>query len=153
MTMGGRAAERVVFDKISTGAQSDLDTATKQAFSMVVVYGMSEKIGNLSYYGMMQQNSFSKPYSEATARIIDEEIKEIVDSQYERAQKLLTEKIDLLHILAERLLEKEVLFKDDLVDLIGPRPFEEDKVDFTTVKKEDEKIVDDSSNKSEEIKD
>ena len=131
MTMGGRAAEKVIFNKISTGAQSDLDTATKQAFSMVIVYGMSEKIGNLSYYGMMQQNSFSKPYSEATARIIDEEIKRIVDSEYERAQKLLIDKIDLLHLLTERLLEKEVLFKDDLVELIGPRPFEEDRIDFT----------------------
>ncbi len=131
MTMGGRAAERVIFDKISTGAQSDLDTATKQAFSMVVIYGMSEKIGNLSYYDMMKQNSFSKPYSEATARIVDEEIKDIVDTQYVRAQELLKDKEDLLHILAKTLLEKEVLFKDDLVELIGPRPFVEDKVDFT----------------------
>jgi len=131
MTMGGRAAERVVFDKISTGAQSDLDTATKQAYSMVVIYGMSKKVGNISYYGMMQQNSFSKPYSEATAQLIDEEIRSIIDGQYERAQQLLLEKIDLLHLLAKRLLEKEVLFKDDLVELIGPRPFEEDRVDFT----------------------
>jgi cell division protease FtsH len=131
MTMGGRAAEKVIFDKISTGAQSDLDSATKQAYSMVVIYGMSEKIGNLSYYGMMQENSFSKPYSEATARVIDIEIKDIVDTQYARAQKLLEEKEDLLHILAKELLEKEVLFKDDLVALFGERKFEEDKIDFT----------------------
>ena len=131
MTMGGRAAEKVIFNKISTGAQSDLDSATKQAYSMVVIYGMSEKIGNLSYYGMMQENSFSKPYSEATARVIDLEIKDIVDFQYARAQKLLAEKEDLLHILAKTLLEKEVLFKDDLVALFGERKFEEDKIDFT----------------------
>lgn len=131
MTMGGRAAEKVIFNKISTGAQSDLDSATKQAYSMVVVYGMSEKIGNLSYYGMMQENSFSKPYSEATARVIDLEIRDIVDAQYARAQKLLEDKVDLLHILAKALLEKEVLFKDDLVELFGERKFEEDKIDFT----------------------
>ncbi len=131
MTMGGRAAERVIFDAISTGAQSDLDTATKQAYSMVVVYGMSEKVGNLSYYNMMQDNAFAKPYSDETARIIDMEIKDIVDGQYKRAIDLLTEKEEQLHLLAKTLLEKEVLFKDDLTRLLGPRKFPEDKIDFT----------------------
>ncbi|MGB1315713.1 MAG: ATP-dependent metallopeptidase FtsH/Yme1/Tma family protein, partial [Chitinophagales bacterium] len=131
MTMGGRAAERVIFDAISTGAQSDLDTATKQAYSMVVVYGMSEKVGNLSYYNMMQDNAFAKPYSDETARIIDMEIKDIVDGQYQRAIDLLTEKEEQLHLLAKTLLEKEVLFKDDLTRLLGPRKFPEDKIDFT----------------------
>jgi len=131
MTMGGRAAEKVIFNAISTGAQSDLDTATKQAYSMVVVYGMSEKVGNVSYYNMMQDNAFSKPYSDETARVIDLEIKDIIDSQYQRAIKLLTEREDQLHLLAKTLLEKEVLFKDDLTQLLGERKFSEDKIDFT----------------------
>lgn len=133
MTMGGRAAERVVFDAISTGAQSDLDTATKQAYSMVVVYGMSEKVGNLSYYNMMQDNAFAKPYSDETARVIDLEIKDIVEGQYKRAIQLLKDKEEQLHLLAKTLLEKEVLFKDDLTKLLGPREFPEDKIDFTKV--------------------
>lgn len=135
MTMGGRAAEKVIFDKISTGAQSDLDTVTKQAYAMVVIYGMSEKVGNLSYYDMMNQNAFAKPYSDETARVIDTEIKNIVDGQYLRAQKLLIEKEDKLHLLAQTLLEKEVLFKDDLVRLIGERPFGKKKV-FTNDEKD-----------------
>jgi AFG3 family protein len=123
MTMGGRAAEKLVYNKISTGAVSDLDSATKMAYAMVVIYGMSEKVGNLSYYEMLSQNSFSKPYSEDTARVIDLEIKDIINEQYQRAQDLLKDKEKELHILAKTLLEKEVLFKSDLEELIGPRPF------------------------------
>lgn len=124
MTFGGRAAERVVFDKISTGAQSDLDQATKMAYSMISVYGMNEKVGNVSFYGM-QQDQFSKPYSDDTATLIDDEVRKLVESQYLRAQELLKDKRNELEILANELLEKEVLLKSDLVKLIGPRPAEE----------------------------
>jgi len=121
MTFGGRAAEKVVFDKISTGAQSDLDQATKMAYSMIAVFGMNEKVGNVSFYGM-QQDQFSKPYSDDTATLIDDEVRKLVESQYQRAQDLLKEKRNELEILANELLEKEVLLKSDLEKLIGPRP-------------------------------
>lgn len=124
MTMGGRAAEKVIFDKISTGAMSDLDSVTKSAYAAIMYYGMNEKVGNISFYDMLQNSSFSRPYSEATSNLIDDEARKMIDVQYVRAQKLLTEKIDLLKLLAEKLLEKEVLFKDDLVELLGKRPFE-----------------------------
>ena len=124
MTFGGRAAERVVFDKISTGAQSDLDQATKMAYSMISVFGMNEKVGNVSFHGM-QQNQFSKPYSDETATLIDDEVRAMLESQYLRAQNLLKEKRNELEILANELLEKEVLLKSDLVKLIGPRPADE----------------------------
>ncbi len=120
MTFGGRAAEKVIFDKISTGAQSDLDQVTKMAYGMVSVYGMSEKVGNVSFYGMQEQ--FSKPYSNETASMIDEEVRELVEKQYERAQKLLREKRNELEILANALLENEVLLKSDVERLIGERP-------------------------------
>jgi len=122
MTLGGRAAEKIVFDKISTGAQNDLDQVTKMAYGMVAVYGMNEKVGNVSFYGM-QQDNFTKPYSDETARLIDDEVRNMIESQYDRAQKLLTEKRTELNMLAEKLLEKEVLLKSDLEKLIGPRPF------------------------------
>ena len=129
MTLGGRAAERVIYNKISTGAQSDLDYVTKSAYNMVMVYGLSEKVGNVSYYDMMNQNSFHKPFAEDTQRIIDSEVKTIIDIQYQRAVNLLTEKRTELEKLANALLEKEVLFKDDLEAIIGPRPFEKNKLD------------------------
>ena len=122
MTMGGRAAEKIVFDKISTGAQSDLDQVTKMAYSMIAIYGMNEKVGNVSFYGM-QQDQFNKPYSDDTARLIDEEVRMMIDKQYERAQNLLTEKRDELNALANALLENEVLHKSDVERLIGPRPW------------------------------
>ncbi len=121
MTFGGRAAEKIVFDKISTGAQSDLDQATKMAYSMVAVFGMNEKVGNVSFYGM-QQDQFNKPYSDDTATLIDDEVRNLVESQYARAQKLLKEKRNELDILANALLENEVLLKSDVERLIGPRP-------------------------------
>jgi len=121
MTFGGRAAERVVFDKISTGAQSDLDQVTKMAYSMVAIFGMNEKVGNVSFHGM-QQDQFSKPYSDETASMIDEEVRKLVEEQYVRAQKLLKEKRNELEILANALLENEVLLKSDVERLIGPRP-------------------------------
>jgi AFG3 family protein len=124
MTFGGRAAERIIFDKISTGAQSDLDQATKMAYSMISVFGMNDKVGNVSFHGM-QQNQFSKPYSEATAALIDDEVRKMIEAQYLRAQNLLKDKRNELEILANELLEKEVLHKSDLVKLIGPRPADE----------------------------
>jgi len=124
MTLGGRAAEKIVFDKISTGAQNDLDHVTKVAYSMVTIFGMNKKVGNVSFYDMQNQNTFSKPFSEETSRIIDEESRAIIEQQYVRAQNLLQEKRHELDALANLLLEKEVLFKDDLEKLIGKRPFE-----------------------------
>ena len=125
MTLGGRAAEKIVFDKISTGAQNDLDQITKLAYGMVGIYGMNEKVGNVSFHGM-QQDSFQKPYSDETALLIDQEVRKMIDIQYERAQKLLTDRREELEKLAKLLLEKEVLLKSDLERLIGPRPFDVD---------------------------
>lgn len=115
-TMGGRAAEKVIFNKISTGALSDLEKVTKQARAMVTIYGLNDEIGNITYYDSSGQDSygFSKPYSEDTARKIDAEISKIIEEQYQRAIKVLTDNKDKLTTLAERLLEKEVIFKEDL---------------------------------------
>ena len=124
-TLGGRAAEKVMFDKISTGALSDLEKVTKQARAMVSVYGLNDAIGNLTYYDSTGQAdySFSKPYSEETAQKIDHEISEIIEKQYARAIEILKLSKDKLTELAERLLEKEVIFKDDLETILGKRPF------------------------------
>ena len=125
MTMGGRAAEKIIFDKISTGAMSDLDVVTKMSYAAIMYYGMNDKVGNISFYDMMNNNqSFSKPYSEATAKMIDEEARLMIDEQYQRAQQLLLEKRDLLDSLAQELLSKEVLFKDDLQRVLGKRPYD-----------------------------
>jgi len=126
MTLGGRAAESVIFDKISTGAQSDLDHVTKMAYGMIAVYGMNEKVGNVSFHGM-QQDQFNKPYSDETANMIDEEVRKLIDSQYERAKELLRTRAKELRLLAEQLLEKEVLLKSDVERLIGPPPHHVDK--------------------------
>lgn len=123
MALGGRAAEELTFGKISTGALSDLDSVTKIAYSMVTVYGMNEKVGNVSFY-KLSENSYDKPYSQKTAEIIDEEVRGIIDTEYKRALKLLTEKQSEMESLATLLLEKEVLFKDDLEKLLGKRPTE-----------------------------
>lgn len=125
MTFGGRAAEKNVFGKISTGAQSDLDQATKMAYSMIAVYGMNDKVGNVSFYGM-QQDQFNRPYSDDTATLIDDEVRKMVEEQYLRAQNLLKEKSKELEILAKQLLEHEVLLKSDVERLIGPRPSDQD---------------------------
>ena len=128
-TMGGRAAEKVVFDKISTGALSDLEKVTKQAKAMVTIYGLNEKIGNLTYYDSQgQEPNFTKPYSEKTSELIDEEISKLIEMQYERAIDILRKNIDKLHKLAEILLEKEVIFKDDMEDIFGKRPFVKPKM-------------------------
>jgi ATP-dependent Zn protease len=123
--MGGRAAEKVIFNNISTGALSDLEKVTKQARAMVTIYGLNEKVGNITYYDSsgQQEYSMTKPYSEQTAVIIDEEISKIIEEQYHRAIKILEENKDKLTQLAEILLEKEVIFKDDLEKIFGKRPF------------------------------
>lgn len=125
-TMGGRAAEKVMFDRISTGALSDLEKVTKQARAMVTIYGLNEQLGNITYYDSSGQNEygFTKPYSEETAQKIDQEISKMIEEQYQRAIKLLQDNKDKLTELAERLLDKEVIFKDDLEKIFGQRPFE-----------------------------
>lgn len=133
MALGGRAAESVIYNKISTGAQSDLDHVTKMAYSMVSVYGLDEKVGNVSFYGM-SQDQFQKPYSEDTATLIDNRVREIIDGQYERARQMLMEHRADLEVLAKALLEKEVIHKADIERLIGPRPFQ---IKGTTVKDEE----------------
>jgi cell division protease FtsH len=125
MTLGGRASESLTFEKISTGAQNDLQQVTRIAYSMVTVYGMNEKIGNVSFYDPAQENQFTKPYSEETSRLIDEEVRKLIDKAYEYTKELLTQKTTQLHLLAEALLEKEVLFQSDVEALIGKRPYEE----------------------------
>ena len=123
--MGGRAAEKVIFNKISTGALSDLEKVTKQARAMVTIYGLNEKLGNVTYYDSSGQNeyNFSKPYSEETAQTIDKEISNLIETEYQRAIKILEENKDKLEQLASILIEKEVIFKDDLETLFGKRPF------------------------------
>ncbi|MEQ5792847.1 ATP-dependent zinc metalloprotease FtsH [Muricauda sp. NFXS6] len=128
-TMGGRAAEKVMFNKISTGALSDLEKVTKQARAMVTIYGLNEELGNITYYDSSGQNEygFTKPYSEETAQKIDQEISKMIEKQYQRAIKLLDENKDKLTELADRLLDKEVIFKDDLEKIFGQRPFEKEE--------------------------
>jgi cell division protease FtsH len=124
MTFGGRAAEEIVFGKISTGALSDLERITKMAYSMVTVYGMNREIGNISFYDSKQSDyTFNKPYSDATAEKIDQEVKKIVETAYQRTKDLLTHHREHLEIIAKELLEKEILFQSDLERLIGKRPF------------------------------
>lgn len=128
--LGGRAAEEVAFGKISTGALSDLEKVTKQAYAMVTIYGLNEKIGNRSYYDSSGDSQFQKPYSDETARIIDEETSKIIEAAYVKAKELLSTHRDQLDRLAEKLLEKEVIFKDDLEAVLGARPWgEEAKVE------------------------
>ena len=134
--LGGRAAEKIMFDKISTGALSDLEKVTRQARAMVSVYGLNDTLGNITYYDSTGQteNSFTKPYSEKTAQVIDKEISDIIEMQYKRACDLLKKNKNKLKQLAERLLEKEVIFKDDLFNILGERPY-----DVKPDKKEDGK--------------
>ncbi len=128
MTLGGRASEEIFFNKISTGAQNDLQQITRTAYAMVTVYGMNEKVGNISFYDPQQETAFTKPYSDETARLIDDEVRKLIDSAYDRTKQLLTEKKTEVERLANALLEKEVLFQSDVEALIGKRPFEEKKV-------------------------
>jgi cell division protease FtsH len=143
-TMGGRAAEKIIFDKISTGALSDLEKVTKQAKAMVTVYGLNEKIGNITYYDSSGQNeyNFSKPYSEETAKVIDEEISKLIEGQYQRAIDILSVNREKLIQLADLLCEKEVIFKEDLENIFGKRPFE-----MTSISEELENTQKDSAEK------
>ena len=127
MTLGGRASEEIFFNKISTGAQNDLQQITRIAYAMVTVYGMNDKVGNVSFYDPQQENAFTKPYSEETSKIIDEEVRKLIDEAYERTKSLLREKRPQVEKLAEALLEREVLFQSDVEALIGKRPYEEKK--------------------------
>jgi cell division protease FtsH len=122
-TLGGRAAEQVIFGKISTGALSDLEKVTKQAYAMVGIYGLNDRIGNLSYYDSSGENQFTKPYSDVTARTMDEEVSKLVEAAYQRALHLLTENREKLEELAQLLLDKEVIFKEDLERVLGVRPY------------------------------
>jgi len=128
MTLGGRASEDIFFGKISTGAQNDLQQITRMAYSMVTVYGMNEKVGNVSFYDPQQENAFTKPYSDDTAKLIDFEVRHLIDTAYERTKQLLTARKEEVEKLANALLEKEVLFQSDVEALIGKRPFEDKKV-------------------------
>ena len=126
--LGGRAAEQIIFGKVSTGALSDLEKVTRQATAMVTVYGLSDKIGNISYYDSSGQNSgFNKPYSEQTARTIDEEVKELTEVAYQKALKVLEENKNSLTKLAQELLNKEVIFKEDLENIFGKRQWDKDE--------------------------
>lgn len=129
-TMGGRAAEKVIFDTISTGALSDLEKVTKQARAMITIYGLNEKLGNVTYYDSSGQSeyNFSKPYSEETAQVIDKEISDLIESQYQRAIQILNDNKDKLLELANILIEKEVIFKDDLETIFGKRPFDKEEI-------------------------
>lgn len=124
--LGGRAAEKVIFNKISTGALSDLEKVTKQARAMVTIYGLNDKLGNLTFYDSSGQSeyNFTKPYSEKTSELIDKEISNLIESQYQRAIDLLEANKDKLTQLASILLDKEVIFKDDLQKIFGDRPFD-----------------------------
>ncbi len=156
MTFGGRAAEAIVFGRISTGAQNDLDQITKMAYSMVAVYGMNENVGNVSFHGL-QRDQFNKPYSENTSSMIDEEVRKMVTEQFERAKALLTERREELESLAHALLDREVIVKSDLETLIGPRPYPEpEKVRLATkhdVEPQEEMAVSESNSNEEETKD
>ena len=131
MALGGRAAEEIVFGKISTGALSDLERITKMAYSIVSVYGMNKNIGNISFFDSKQSDyNFTKPYSESTAEKIDSEVKRIIDNAYTRTKNLLIEKREQLEKIAKKLLEKEILFQNDLEKLIGRRPFQDNRVNL-----------------------
>ena len=146
MTLGGRAAEEIFFGKISTGASNDLQQITRTAYAMVTVYGMNDKVGNVSYYDPSAENTFTKPYSEETGKIIDEEVRKIIDLAYQQTLVLLREKREEVEKLAKALLEREVLHQSDVEELIGKRPFGEKKL----LDVEDAEVVETSSNDNTE---
>ncbi|MFY0600293.1 MAG: ATP-dependent zinc metalloprotease FtsH [Cyclobacteriaceae bacterium] len=155
MALGGRAAEELIFNKISTGALSDLERITKLAYSIVTVYGMNEKIGNLSFYDSKQSEyNFTKPYSEATAEMIDQEVKALIEEAYDRTKKLLQKRNEELEIIAQELLEKEIIFQGDLERLIGKRPFDNQTTyeRFTNGDEEENEDEKENDNEIEEIK-
>jgi len=147
-TLGGRAAEQVVFNNISTGALSDLEKVTKRAQAMVTIYGLNDKIGNISYYDSSGQSeyNFGKPYSEHTAKTIDEEISKLIENQYQRAIRILTENKDKLEALAGKLLEKEVIFREDLEEIFGKRAWEPEEKENRPIENEPEETIGDTEN-------
>ena len=147
-TLGGRAAEQVVFNNISTGALSDLEKVTKRAQAMVTIYGLNDKIGNISYYDSSGQSeyNFGKPYSEHTAKTIDEEISKLIENQYQRAIRILTENKDKLEALAGKLLEKEVIFREDLEEIFGKRAWESEEKESRSIENEPEETIGDTEN-------
>ncbi len=151
-TLGGRAAEEIIFGEISTGALSDLEKVTKQAQAIVTIYGLNDKIGNISYYDSTGQSdySFSKPYSEATAQVIDQEISKIIEEAYVKAKEILSQNKEKLTQLAEALLEKEVIFKEDLETIFGKRPNSEAPIDSTEDNKVEEAGVVEETKSTEE---
>ncbi|MBN2635609.1 MAG: ATP-dependent zinc metalloprotease FtsH [Prolixibacteraceae bacterium] len=153
--LGGRAAEQLIFNKISSGAQNDLEKITKQAYAMVSIFGMSEKVGNVSFYDSSGQSdySFTKPYSEKTAELIDEEVKVIIDSQYERALQILKENAEGHKKLAELLLKREVIFSEDLEEIFGKRPWDTKHViPETNDKKVEEEVISEKVNEEKVLK-
>lgn len=153
--LGGRAAEKLIFGKISTGALSDLEKVTKQAYAMVSIYGLNDKIGNISFYDSQGRESFTKPYSDDTAKTIDEEVSKLIESQYQRALQILTDNQDKLTLLAEKLLEAEVIFKEDLEAIFGKRQWgieETPLLDSETLDEETSKMENETSeNQNTEI--
>jgi cell division protease FtsH len=150
MTLGGRASEEIFFGKISTGAQNDLQQITKMSYAMVTVYGMSDKIGNVSFYDPQQEQTFTKPYSEETGKLIDEEVRSLVDQAYQRTLSLLQEKKVEVEKIAQALLTREVLHQQDVEDLIGKRPYEEKKIFSDDETPTNSPSVDESSSSSEQ---
>jgi cell division protease FtsH len=142
--LGGRAAEEIMFGKISTGALSDLEKVTKQAYAMVTVYGLNERIGNRSYYDSRGENTFTKPYSEETARIIDEEVSAVIEKAYARAKDILATNREKLEALAQSLLKNEVIFKEDVERILGARPFASAVPTLVDSSQEDASAGDDS---------
>ena len=152
--LGGRASEHVNFGKISTGALNDLEKVTKQAFNMVAYFGLNDKIGNISYYDStgQQEYSFQKPYSEKTAQIIDQELSLLVEKAYQRAIEIIKENKSKVEKLASLLLEKEVIFREDLVSIFGERPFDEQKKLIEKAAEEEVQKLKDSNNKGKKAK-
>ncbi len=148
--LGGRAAEQLIFGKISTGALSDLEKVTKQAYAMVSMYGLNKTIGNISYYDPQGNNGFTKPYSDHTAQVIDEEVSKMIEEQYARALQLLTENKDKLTQLAEKLLESEVIFKEDLVAIFGKRQWDVEEEPLLAKNEEEVLSKDTTSDSTEE---
>jgi cell division protease FtsH len=147
MTLGGRAAEDLIFGRISTGAQNDLERITKMAYGMVTIYGMNDKIGNVSFYDANQEYGFTKPYSDKTAEMIDIEVRLLIEACFTATKNLLIEKRDKLEELAKILLEKEILFQHDLLEILGSRPFDKIEIELPVIEAE---VVDTIQNSSTE---
>jgi len=132
MTLGGRVAEDIVFGRVSTGAQNDLERITKMAYAMVSIYGMNEKVGNVSFYDPNNEYGFTKPYSDKTAEMIDVEVRKMIDECYVVTKELLIEKREKLEELSQILLKREILFQHDLEEILGKRPFDPKHIEDTT---------------------